>query len=94
MYILNSFLAEREGFEPSVRYQRTHAFQACALSRSAISPYLPFRKSFYFIYSDDVNKIYIHKHNVKQVLNNQAPCCLNKALYQVGTFLTGYFFYP
>ena len=32
-------LAEKEGFEPSVRYERTHAFQACALNRSAISPF-------------------------------------------------------
>jgi hypothetical protein len=31
-------LAEREGFEPSVRYKRTHAFQACSLNRSDISP--------------------------------------------------------
>jgi hypothetical protein len=31
-------VAEREGFEPSKRYERLHAFQACALSRSAISP--------------------------------------------------------
>ena len=31
-------LAEREGFEPSVRYQRTHTFQACSLSRSDTSP--------------------------------------------------------
>ena len=30
-------MAEREGFEPSVPFG-THAFQACALSRSAISP--------------------------------------------------------
>ena len=30
--------AERVGFEPTVRYERTHAFQACALSRSATSP--------------------------------------------------------
>ena len=32
-------LAEREGFEPSVRYYRTLAFQASALNHSAISPY-------------------------------------------------------
>ncbi len=31
-------MAEREGFEPSVRYKRTHAFQACSLNRSDISP--------------------------------------------------------
>jgi hypothetical protein len=31
-------LAERGGFEPPVRYKPTHAFQACALNRSAISP--------------------------------------------------------
>ena len=31
-------MAEREGFEPSVRYQRTHTFQACTLSRSVTSP--------------------------------------------------------
>ena len=31
-------MAEREGFEPSVRYSRTHAFQACTFSRSVTSP--------------------------------------------------------
>ena len=31
-------MAEREGFEPSVGYKPTHAFQACALNHSAISP--------------------------------------------------------
>ena len=30
-------LAERLGFEPRVRYQRTHDFQSCALDHSAIS---------------------------------------------------------
>jgi hypothetical protein len=41
-------LAEREGFEPSIRFGRIHAFQACALDRSAISPVVagrcPFRR--------------------------------------------------
>lgn len=32
------YLAEREGFEPSIRYKRIHTFQACAFSHSAISP--------------------------------------------------------
>ena len=32
------YLAEREGFEPSVRYHRTHDFQSCSLSRSDTSP--------------------------------------------------------
>ena len=31
-------MAVPEGFEPSVRYKRTHAFQACALSHSATAP--------------------------------------------------------
>ena len=35
--IPRSRMAEREGFEPSVRF-RTHAFQACSLSHSDISP--------------------------------------------------------
>ena len=30
-------MAEREGFEPSIRY-RIHTFQACAFDHSAISP--------------------------------------------------------
>ena len=34
-YELGNELAERKGFEPSIRYQRIHAFQACALSHSA-----------------------------------------------------------
>ena len=32
-------LAEREGFEPSIPFWSMHAFQACALNHSAISPY-------------------------------------------------------
>ena len=31
--------AEREGFEPSIRFWRTHAFQACLFSHSSISPW-------------------------------------------------------
>ena len=34
------FLAEREGFEPSVRYHRTPTFQAGTLNHSATSPKL------------------------------------------------------
>ena len=33
-------MAEREGFEPSVRGYRTHAFQACSFDRSDTSPVL------------------------------------------------------
>src|SRR5215469_7637388 len=39
--MLYEFVAERVGFEPTVRFCRTHAFQACALSHSAISPVKP-----------------------------------------------------
>ena len=31
-------LAEREGFEPSIRYYRIHTFQACSFNHSDISP--------------------------------------------------------
>ena len=31
-------MAEREGFEPSIREHRIHTFQACAFNRSATSP--------------------------------------------------------
>lgn len=31
-------MAEREGFEPSVRFWRTHTFQACSLNHSDTSP--------------------------------------------------------
>ena len=31
-------LAERAGFEPAVRFWRTHAFQACTFDRSVTSP--------------------------------------------------------
>ncbi len=31
-------MAERTGFEPAVRINRTHAFQACSLSHSDTSP--------------------------------------------------------
>ncbi|SCW07608.1 hypothetical protein ESCNG_30078 [Neisseria gonorrhoeae] len=31
------YLAERKGFEPSIRYSRIHAFQACDLNHSSTS---------------------------------------------------------
>src|SRR5437870_3422593 len=34
-------VAERGGFEPPVGFKPTHAFQACALNHSAISPTWP-----------------------------------------------------
>ena len=37
MRVAQNKLAERKGFEPSIRYYRIHAFQACALSHSATS---------------------------------------------------------
>ena len=33
-------MAEREGFEPSIRDYRIHTFQACAFSHSATSPFV------------------------------------------------------
>ena len=38
-------MAEREGFEPSVRHNRTHAFQACPFDRSGTSPVLSVHSS-------------------------------------------------
>ena len=35
-----SLLAEREGFEPSLRYERKHDFESCAFNHSATSPNL------------------------------------------------------
>ena len=32
-------LADRGGFEPPIRYERIHAFQACAFNRSATCPF-------------------------------------------------------
>ena len=37
---LKHYLAEREGFEPSIRYKRIHTFQACSFSHSDTSPEL------------------------------------------------------
>ena len=34
-----AYLAERSGFEPEIRFWRIHAFQACLLSHSSISPF-------------------------------------------------------
>lgn len=31
-------MAERKGFEPSIRYKRIHAFQACDFNHSSTSP--------------------------------------------------------
>ena len=36
---LNAYLAESEGFEPSIRF-RIHTFQACAFDHSTNSPYV------------------------------------------------------
>ena len=33
-----ALLAEREGFEPSIRYERIHTFHACSLNHSYTSP--------------------------------------------------------
>ena len=35
---LRGLLADRGGFEPPIRYERIHAFQACAFNRSATCP--------------------------------------------------------
>ena len=35
---LQDSFAERGGFEPPIRFWRIHAFQACLLSHSSISP--------------------------------------------------------
>jgi hypothetical protein len=35
------FLAERRGFEPRLGYEPKHAFQACDLNHSSISPASP-----------------------------------------------------
>ena len=40
-------VAVRSGFEPEIRYSRIHAFQACAFSHSAISPFIRERALFY-----------------------------------------------
>ena len=37
-----SFLAQRRGFEPPVRFRRTHDFQSCSLNHSDISAYRHF----------------------------------------------------
>lgn len=35
--LLKVSMAERKGFEPSIRYSRIHAFQACDLNHSSTS---------------------------------------------------------
>ena len=42
-------MADREGFEPSVRFRRTHDFQSCAFDHSAIYPRCYLFSFFYFI---------------------------------------------
>ena len=48
-----SFLAQRRGFEPPVRFRRTHDFQSCSLNHSDISAFLDrrFFKSAYLYYT-------------------------------------------
>ena len=41
-------MADREGFEPSVRFRRTHDFQSCAFDHSAIYPKRLLFSFFYF----------------------------------------------
>ena len=36
--LFTGFLAERGGFEPPIGYEPIHAFQACDLNHSSISP--------------------------------------------------------
>jgi hypothetical protein len=36
--VSSPYVAEREGFEPSRRFKRLHAFQACLIDRSSTSP--------------------------------------------------------
>jgi hypothetical protein len=37
---LLDLLADRGGFEPPIRFERIHAFQACAFNHSATCPFL------------------------------------------------------
>ena len=54
-YLILWNMVEKEGFEPSLRYERKHAFQACALNHSTIFPkcknllYIFFNKSKEFL---------------------------------------------
>jgi hypothetical protein len=47
---LSMFLAERGGFEPPIGYEPIHAFQACDLNHSSISPdgFRHFRGAAYY----------------------------------------------
>ena len=36
---VDNLLADRGGFEPPIRFERIHAFQACAFNRSATCPF-------------------------------------------------------
>ncbi len=40
----NAFTTDGVGFEPTVRYERTHTFQACALNHSATRPNIVLRR--------------------------------------------------
>ena len=48
MYFKKENSAERVGFEPTLRYKRKHAFQACAFSHSATSPKVNLATSYFF----------------------------------------------
>jgi hypothetical protein len=39
--ITMGYVAEQEGFEPSIRGYRIHTFQACAFDHSATAPRAP-----------------------------------------------------
>ena len=49
-----SCLAERSGFEPEIRFCRIHAFQACLLSHSSISPEAVAKIAIIFIFATGV----------------------------------------
>ena len=44
--LFSCLLAERRGFEPLCRFRRQHAFQACLLSHSSISPVCVYENGF------------------------------------------------
>ena len=70
-YLSNRFeavfiVAEREGFEPSRRF-RQHAFQACALDRSAISPY-----NQNLVYKIHVRLFVLNKEQGQEIVHHQS----------------------
>lgn len=68
------FLAERGGFEPPIGYEPIHAFQACDLNHSSISPDGSTWEHHEAAYYSKYSQQYKADNGVERV-NGEPECC-------------------